>query len=152
MKCNSACLTCTTDSVCQSCQSINGVGYYLDVNFCTVSCPSTQYGGSGYLCLNCHDSCLTCFGGAANQCRTCKTNNSIPYYLVYKTTFCNDTCPNGQYKNDTDNTCGLCSSGCVTCVSTSTNCLTCGFSSDGLNLYFNENRCLMNCPNSKWPN
>ena len=42
--CNSACQTCTSLTVCQSCQSVNGVAYFLSGTTCTISCPSTHYG------------------------------------------------------------------------------------------------------------
>ena len=152
-KCNSACATCTSYATCTSCQSVNGVAYFLNSTLCTVLCPSNQYGDiSSFQCLNCAGECATCFGGANTQCFTCKTVTAVNYYLVYGTYFCNSTCPNGQYANATDLTCRPCSSQCLTCTTSNTNCLTCGFSALGSALYFNSNQCLLNCPNGLWGN
>ena len=61
--CNSACATCTSLTVCQSCQSVNGRAYFLSGAQCTVTCPSIQFGKTvGFVCTNCHEGCKTCFG------------------------------------------------------------------------------------------
>lgn len=52
--CNPVCASCTSYSVCQSCQSLNGVAYYLDSNTCIIKCPSIKFGQlSNFTCLNC---------------------------------------------------------------------------------------------------
>ena len=70
--CNPVCATCTAYSTCQSCQSLNGAAYFLDVSTCTVTCPTGQYGNaSTFQCTNCATGCATCFGGAYYQCNSC---------------------------------------------------------------------------------
>ena len=64
-ECNPACALCTSPTVCQSCQSVNGLGYFLDVNKCTVKCPSDKFGNTGnFQCVGCADGCATCYGPA----------------------------------------------------------------------------------------
>ena len=70
--CNPVCATCTAYSTCQSCQSLNGAAYFLDVSTCSVACPTGQYGNaSTFQCTNCATGCATCFGGAYYQCNSC---------------------------------------------------------------------------------
>ena len=126
-KCNPACASCTSSTICSSCQSINGIAYYRDVDKCTVNCPSNQFGKvTTFQCTNCANQCSTCFGELNTNCRTCKNYNNADYYLVYGTNYCSLICPSDQYKNITDLTCRLCSVLCKTCQTTSTNCLSCG--------------------------
>ena len=153
-KCVSACATCTSFTVCQSCQSVNGIAYYLDVNKCTVLCPSYQFGNlTNNQCTNCADGCLTCFGPTSNDCRSCNVSSlSVNFYLIYNTNSCNQTCPNGQYANSSNFRCMLCNANCMTCVNTSSTCLTCGFSAMGANLYLFGSSCLLTCPNGYFAN
>ena len=52
--CNPVCATCTSYSVCQNCQSLNGVAYYLNSGSCIISCPSNKFGQlSNFTCLLC---------------------------------------------------------------------------------------------------
>ena len=61
--CPSVCATCTASDTCQSCQSVNGVGYYLSSNTCVIQCPLGQYGKvSDYTCQPCASGCLACYG------------------------------------------------------------------------------------------
>lgn len=49
--CSAACKKCTSGTVCQSCQSVNGVGYYLNGTSCLIVCPLGSYGlVSSYTC------------------------------------------------------------------------------------------------------
>jgi proprotein convertase subtilisin/kexin type 5 len=151
--CNSACATCSSSTVCATCQSVNGIAYYLSGTICTVTCPINQFGSlSNFQCTNCASECATCFGSLNTQCYSCQNYNSTNYYLVFGTDYCNTNCPDGQYQNATDFTCRLCSSGCLTCVTTSLTCLSCGFSTLGYNLYLQNNKCLMACMNGYWGN
>ena len=154
MTCVAACATCTALSTCQSCQSVNGIAYFLSGSLCTVSCPSNQFGQlSNYQCTNCADGCQTCFGPTLSDCYTCGVSSApANHYLIYGTTLCNPNCPAGQYANSTNYKCLLCSSNCLTCVTTSTNCLTCGFSTIGANLYLFGSSCLLTCPNGYYAN
>ena len=152
--CVAACATCTAATVCQSCQSVNGIAYFLSGSACTVACPSNQFGQvSNFRCTACADGCATCFGAALSACSSCGVSSApANYYLVYATTTCAPSCPNGQYANATAFQCMLCSSNCLTCVTTSTNCLTCGFSTAGANLYLFGSSCLLTCPNGYFAN
>lgn len=60
------------------------------------------------------------------------------------------SCPNGYYKNNSNNKCTVCDSTCATCFgSLSTNCLSCPGSR-----YFHTltNECLTTCPNGYYNN
>ena len=149
-----ACATCTSYTVCQSCQSVNGIAYFLDVNICTVKCPSNQFGNlTSFVCTNCADGCQSCFAGTLSSCYTCGVaSNSDIYFLIYGTNTCSKTCPNGQYSNSTSYTCMLCNANCLTCIGTSSYCLTCGFSTIGANLYLYGSSCLLTCPDGYFAN
>lgn len=50
--CPSACVTCSSDTVC-------------------LTCVSSKYLSASNWCENCHSSCLTCNGGLNSNCVTC---------------------------------------------------------------------------------
>ena len=151
--CSSVCATCTSLSVCQSCQSVNGIAYFKEGSSCTVSCPSNKFGNINTMtCDPCANGCLTCFGAALTECNSCTTHSTVPYFLEYNTNICSTACINGQYKNTTSHKCLLCSPVCVTCSGSATNCLTCGMSAFSANLYFYSNQCLITCPTTFWGN
>jgi len=155
--CPPVCSTCTSNSSCQSCKSLNGMAYFLTGSSCLFSCPQGQYGDVPTLkCLSCAIGCSSCFGGDVNSCSSCKLDSVIgvptDFFLIYQTTQCSTVCPPGQYGNTTSHTCMLCNVNCLTCVSTSTTCQSCGFSSIGANLYLLANQCLLTCPNSYYAN
>lgn len=155
LACVAACASCTAPATCQSCQTVNGVAYFLSSTSCLILCPTGYYGRiNDYTCQGCADGCLTCFGSAASSCYNC-TNApvaAVPYFLEYGTTKCSASCPSNQYKNTTSFQCLLCSPSCLTCQTTSTNCLTCGLSTTGVALFFYNNKCLAICPTSYWGN
>ena len=108
-----------------------------------------EYGNINSLsCITCPSECLSCFAGVSTKCYTC----SLGYFLIYGTTICNQTCPDGQYGNATSNQCLLCASQCITCVNTSSTCLTCGFSTLGSNFFLYGTQCLIRCPLGYWAN
>ena len=87
------------------------------------------------------------------SCYSCGVSSgSVTYYLIYGTTYCNQSCPDGQYKNSTSFKCLLCSSSCVTCTTNSMNCLTCGQSPFGYSTFFFNNTCRQSCPVGFWGN
>jgi hypothetical protein len=134
--CNPVCSSCTSYAVCQGCQSVNGVGYFLNGVTCTVTCPSNKYGQTGdNFCVPCVPSCATCFGPSSTACLTCQNDGVNDNFLIYGTSICSLSCPDGQYQNATSFRCLLCSSYCKTCVTNSTNCLTCGITASGLELF-----------------
>jgi proprotein convertase subtilisin/kexin type 5 len=152
--CAAACATCTSPTLCQSCDSVNGIAYFLDTDKCTVKCPSTQFGKlSDFTCTNCAGGCATCFDAGLNSCYSCGNDGSaVPHFLVYGTDTCDPDCPNGQYKNTSAFKCLLCSSVCATCSLNSTHCLSCGMSPFGYAVFLNGDRCLAACPTGLWPN
>ena len=157
VKCNPVCALCTSASVCQSCQTLYGVAYFLSNSSCIYACPSGQYGNlNDFTCYSCATGCLTCFAGDAFSCYNCTAANvsgtMTNYFLEYSTTKCQTFCPAGQYQNVTSYRCQLCDQNCKTCVTTSTNCLSCGFSSIGASLYLYQSTCLLSCPDQFFPN
>ena len=38
--CNPVCATCTSSTLCQTCQSVNGIAYYLSGSSCIIGCPA----------------------------------------------------------------------------------------------------------------
>lgn len=63
--CNAACSNCSSLTICSSCQSVNGIAYFLNATTCTALCPSTQFGNTtSFICQSCADGCKTCFGGS----------------------------------------------------------------------------------------
>lgn len=153
--CSVYCKTCTTSvNNCQSCNSLGGVGYYLNATSCLINCPQGTFKNTTALtCDPCPLGCPSCFGPTLSDCSSCGSNTTNNYYLVYGTTTCNITCPDGQYEVNSTMKCMLCASTCLTCSTTSTTCLTCGFSSLlGVNLFLSGSQCLMNCPTGYWGN
>jgi len=152
--CSAACSVCTSSAFnCSSCQSVNGVAYFLSGSSCIISCPVGQYGRiNDFTCVTCATGCASCTGPSSTDCQSCQNAGGTNYYLVSNTYFCDTGCPDGQYANSTNFKCMLCSSECQTCETTSRNCLTCGFSQYGFNLFFYNNQCLQTCPGGYWPN
>jgi proprotein convertase subtilisin/kexin type 5 len=54
---------------------------------------------------------------------------------------CVVTCPTGYYANNTNNTCLICNSSCITCKYNANYCLTCK-----LGLFILNNKCYNPCP------
>lgn len=96
---------------------------------------------SNYTCISCTSECAICFESTVNDCNKCNSGS----FLIYDTTYCNASCPDGQYSNSTSNMCLLCDSNCITCSSTSSTCLTCGFNSFGIHLFLVNNTCVQDC-------
>lgn len=81
---------------------------------CVTSCPAYTYLTSAKACESCDPSCLTCNGGLANNCVTCDSAGTYPFYdngycktvctniqytyLENGIRYCLDTCPAGTYK------------------------------------------------------
>lgn len=144
--CISSCASCTSASVCTSCQKVAGQPYYLDSSgTCVVICPTGTYADVSLTCISCTSPCVTCSGGTS-LCTSCDSGSATPY-LNYGAFICSAACPDGQYAPSSSFNCQPCNSNCLTCSSTSTNCLTCGLSlSSGLPLYLSGTTCLANCP------
>lgn len=152
--CSTTCLTCNTSALdCQTCNNVSGVFYYQHNNQCLVNCPDGYYGKqSNNLCVACFGGCATCFDGNDYSCTKCQNYNSNIYYLVYGTTNCSLTCPDGQYKVDLVNQCQPCDINCHTCDITSTNCTSCFLTTTGIKLFLQNYVCVQNCATSTYPN
>ena len=82
LACPTTCATCTSDTVCQSCQS----GYGLQSNNCA-TCPSGTY-LNGQTCTACPTTCDIC--SSDTVCQNCKSGYGLQNNLC-------DTCPAGTY-------------------------------------------------------
>lgn len=123
IKCSTSCLTCSSDTECDSCMP----AYYIS-NYDCISCPST--------CATCSSSsyCLTCIAGytlssnncilCPSECSSCSDNNICESCIV-------------GYKLDS-NSCISCPSGCYSC--TTTECTVCQGS------YYLDNGSCSSCP------
>lgn len=76
----------------------------------------------------------------------------MPYLLVYGSTNCSTSCPDGQYSNASANSCFVCNINCNTCLGTSRNCTTCTLTATGILLYLENNICVQTCSISMYQN
>ena len=152
--CSNTCLTCNTSAVdCQTCNNVSGVPYFQHSNQCLLTCPGGFYGElSNNTCVGCVGGCALCFGGTNYSCTKCMNYNSQVYYLVYGSTNCSLTCPDGQYQVPVENACQLCDANCYTCNILATNCTSCFLTSTGIRLYLQNNLCVQNCATATYPN
>lgn len=89
-------------------------------------------------CERCANTCLTC-NITANNCLSC-----VRGLMLYGSA-CVGACPtNGYYLDNTTNTCVICKSPCLNCIS-ATSCLSCMVG------YLQNNSCLGNCPVGSYP-
>ena len=89
--CPIGCKTCTSATVCTSCQNVNGIPYYLSVSSCLLACPTQTYAvNSSNQCVACDGSCASCYG-TATYCLSC----SGVLYHAYSTKLCQSSCPSG---------------------------------------------------------
>ena len=98
--CPSQCTTCSSASLCQSCQST----FYFYTESCLVNCPqatfpSNQTVNGSLFCSPCSSFCLTCT--SSNQCSQCQSG----YYISPSANgnSCASVCASGQFLNG--NTC-----------------------------------------------
>jgi hypothetical protein len=97
-------------------------------------------------CSACAFQCLRCFGSGNLQCTVC----NVGYYLANGTTFCLNSCPDGEYINSFDQMCYLCEVTCSSCKGTADNCTAC---QTNTGRYLLGNVCLTWCPNGySWNN
>ena len=121
--CHEACLTCDTSATdCLTCGNVTGIVYYFLSNVCYQTCPDLYYGDSSdNTCKSCHANCSKCFAADNTSCTECIAN----HFLLYGTTECSATCPDGFYSNTTSKKCHLCDSTCATCDTNPDNCTSC---------------------------
>ncbi|RXG73148.1 Furin-like protease 2 [Armadillidium vulgare] len=89
-------------------------------------------------CLECHRSCLNCFGPKNNECLSCKR----PLFLLNHK--CVDSCPEGYYSYQ--NNCFRCQHGCSSCTSYD-ECTACEEK-----YFLHQNKCLSSCPQGYYNN
>ena len=88
--CPQICSTCTSNTTCQSCKVLNGMPYFFKSNSCVPSCAVGEYGDVVSLtCIACAAECRSCSAGSNTKCISCAPG----YFLVYGSTFCNNSCP-----------------------------------------------------------
>ncbi|KAL4493947.1 hypothetical protein ABPG72_021964 [Tetrahymena utriculariae] len=174
--CDSSCLTCSgsQSNQCLSCQSPRF--FQASSSTCVLACNLNQYSQTTPVpvCQNCDSSCATCSGPANTNCLSCSGSN----FLDSTTNSCVTTCPNGTYKNTTNNKCSPCDPTCTTCNGPSNSqCLSCtlpkyyqsstGQCVDNCNLNYKTNclscsgsqfldsatnSCVTTCPNGTYQN
>ena len=153
--CPPECSVCSSSTSCSTCQSVNGLAYFLSGTSCLSDCGTSNFGDVGtYTCQSCATGCLACYGSLPTECSSCKldSGSSQHYYLIYGTNECSLTCPDGQYQNTTKHQCLLCSLSCLTCGSMPDLCLSCGLSVGGQTLFLSGTNCLAECPKGFWGN
>jgi Furin-like repeat, cysteine-rich/LNR domain len=96
---------------------------------------------STYVTITCKSPCSTCLDFADN-CQSCLTSSSEPYYWGNK---CNSVCDRG-YVDTGSKTCMKCSSPCSACLVTTSSCTSCTTG------YLYINTCLPQCPESTYAN
>jgi proprotein convertase subtilisin/kexin type 5 len=140
--CPVGCAVCISSLNCSVCRNVSGLFYYLLNNSCSINCPLTQYEGfnnySNPICIACISPCQNCNGNIS--CLSCVNG----YNLIYGTDICNQSCPDGQFANNS--ICLLCSINCVTCSTSAGKCGSCGLSVYGLDLYLHSFSCIAVCP------
>ena len=56
-------------------------------NYGVIFANSAGYGlgyyASGYVCLPCDSSCLSCIGGTDGNCTSCNTTSTLRYYTYF---------------------------------------------------------------------
>lgn len=118
LTCPVGCFTCTSNSVCQSCQD----SYYAYLSICIAKCPSRYY--TNYVsmsCGMCDPACLECIGNSLSDCTVC-ANGQLVYINSFGIGSCINSCPDGTYQTPT--TCSYCMPTCKTCYNNST-CSSC---------------------------
>ena len=123
--CAANCATCTgaSSGECTACKSL----YYY----------------SGTSCAACHSYCSVCTGSGNSQCTACKSG----YFLQpAPSTTCLTTCPNGYWKDTTNNICAPCDIACSNCTGPNSNqCSSC--SPEYFQHPSSSTTCLSSCPN-----
>lgn len=158
--CNVECATCQgTALTCLTCSSgYNRLTLTAGGISCVAQCPTEMYSNTTD-CLTCPAGCSACSsgvvsGGFGQQCSACKNESATVYMLVFGTTVCSTSCPNGQFAGTvtTSNLCLQCANGCATCTgATLNNCLTCAsYSGTSYYLVAGTTTCATNCPSGQY--
>lgn len=137
-KCQEGCDTCSNSFTCDVDSCL--VGYtYLEDGTCRKveaqvgSCPSDHYSNPlTNQCIQCHYSCLTCFGPGENRCSSCHPREeAIPFSEAFELYRGSCRCPLGKYFEHAEVSCYNCDESCLTCSGPSdaecTKCKTSGY-------------------------
>ena len=111
---SSSCLSCyshATLDVSNQCNCNNGYYMIINSNPCATTPCST--------CTACNSNCKTCVT-TATTCLSCYSGT----YLNPLTETCDSSCPDGYYKQISDNSCQKCDSSCVKCSGAGPNSCT----------------------------
>ena len=131
-----ACYECfgPLETSCKSCYT--GTVYFANNKSCRDACPDGYYYTSTTYptnkCYQCYQSsgtgtdgtCVTCSGGASNQCLSCSR-----LQFLNPSGKCGNTCPNGYYADEITNKCLECYQAPSSTSSLQT-CATCGGGTD----------------------
>ena len=97
--------------------------------------------------LACNQPCKTCASNDKSSCTSCYETGSFQFL---QSSTCVAACSTGWINKGTF-TCTQCDSVCATCDNNDeTSCLTCD--KTGSTPYFDSNRCLTECPSTKYSN
>ena len=112
-QCWYSCQTCSLSAtMCTSCDSsAHRMQVATDCN-CTVGFYDD---GLHAVCLSCHYSCISCFGGTNTSCYTCQLNRNYTNY----------SCPCFLGMYELAQQCYNCDVSCATCTINSTYCTAC---------------------------
>ena len=151
-ECNTTYYVIHNETECGLCKYFNSTLPFKIINqdLCLSEKPNnTYYVDEEKQILNfCHSSCETCSGEKEDQCLSCKNG----YKLIDGR--CSDQCPDGYYK-DSNGTCQLCDSNCLTCdgpaIEGNNKCLSCDPNRTESILVDAEgfpHNCVSECPNN----
>jgi proprotein convertase subtilisin/kexin type 5 len=140
LSCSFPCNNCINNATtCVDCVD----NYYklIDSPICINPCPDNYYSNiisNKNYCSKCQYPCAKC--QSSLDCITCVEGFLLVENLDVNN--CMTDCPQGYYLDNTTNTCKLCDSNCLTCVSNSTYCTSCD-----PKLYYNpiDHNCLQSC-------
>ena len=123
--CIEHCQQCNNPLTCQQCND----KFFLmteklrggETSRCLQTCPDKWFASiSDKLCVECHETCLTCNGSGSQHCLTCYSNDSHPN----DNNECEIPCDAGLYYNPNSASCELCTEKCASCLS-EVDCVLC---------------------------
>ena len=123
--CIDHCQQCDNPLTCKQCDD----NYFLmteklrggETSQCLQTCPEKWFASiSDGLCVECHETCLTCNGPGSQNCLTCYPNGSQPN----NNSECEVPCDLGLYYNPVSASCESCIEECASCLSR-VECVSC---------------------------
>lgn len=140
--CTDHCQQCDNPLTCERCVD----NYFLmteklrggEVSQCLQTCPEKWFASmSDQLCVECHETCLTCNGSGPHNCLTCYPNSSQA-----NNNECEVPCDTNLYYDGASASCKPCTENCGGCLSP-TECYLCN---TGFYLLPNTGVCSVKCP------